>query len=104
MLINNERIIFFNKINISNIQVKNTLIQMRYFFLKKIIIDTTKNKNDFLTFENCLDEVSFDNVSLEKLNFNVTLKPIYLLSMIDDNVSKANLTDSVFGEQYNYFY
>ena len=97
------RELFFNKINISNIQVKNTLIQMRYFFLKKIIIDTTKNKNDFLTFENCLDEVSFDNVSLEKLNFNVTLKPIYLLSMIDDNVSKANLTDSIFNEQYNYW-
>ena len=50
-----------------------------------------------------MDEVSFDNISLEKLNFNVTLKPIYLLSMIDDNVSKANLTDSIFNEQYNYW-
>ena len=94
--------IYFKKFNTTNEEVKDSLIQMRYFFMKKTILDSTKNKNDFLTYENCLEK-DFDYDLQKKLDLNFTLKPIYILAMIDDNKSKEILSDSILLEQYNYW-
>ena len=75
---------------------------MRYFFLKKIFIDTTKQKNDFMDYENCLNK-KFDNSRIEILNFNFTLQPIYVIGSLDDTVNKTNLYDNILIEKYNYF-
>ena len=64
---------------------------MRYFFAKKAILDSTKNKNDFLTYENCLEE-EFNDDLLNNSDFNFTLKPVYILGMIDDDNAKKNLS------------
>ena len=76
---------------------------MRNFFMKKSYLNSTKNKNDFLTFENCLEK-DFDTKLQKKLDFNFTLKPTYILAMIDDNKTKANLYDSIYIEQYDYWF
>ena len=100
------RKIFFDsneQLNITdNEEAKSSLVKLRYFFMKKIMIDSTKNKNDFLTYENCLEK-DFDNSILDNLNFNFTLKPIYVLAMFDDNKAKRNLSDLILLEQYDYW-
>ena len=94
----------YEELNISreNLEVRNSLVKLRYFFLKKLMFDSTKNKNDFLTYENCLEK-DFDNSIIENLNFNFTLKPIYVLAMFDDNKAKRNLSDLILLEQYDYW-
>ena len=74
---------------------------MRYFFLKKIFIDTSKQKNDFMDYENCLNK-KFDNNKIKILNFNFTLQPIYVIGLLDDTVNKTNLYDNILVEKYNY--
>ena len=99
------RKIYFNKISLSNTTNPEgiyPLLKMRYFFMKKATLDTTKNKNDFLTYENCLEK-KFDNTLLERSDFNFTLKPIYILAMIDDNKTKNNFNDSIYIEQFDYW-
>ena len=66
------------------------------------MLDSTKDKNDFLTYENCLEQ-DFNNSILDNLNFNFTLKPIYVLAMLDDNKAKRNLSDLIILEQYDYW-
>ena len=68
----------------------------------KTFLASTKNKNDFLTYENCLEK-DFEDELQKKLHFNFTLKTTYILAMIDDNETKANLSDSILLEQYNYW-
>ena len=78
------------------------LKEMRSFFLKKVMIDSTKDKNDFLTFENCLEK-KFDDTTLKNFNFNFTFQPIYIIAMFDDLDNKTTLYDSIFIEKYNYW-
>ena len=78
------------------------LKEMRGFYLKKAIIDSTKDKNDFLTYENCLDK-KFDESSLKNFRFNFTFQPIYVIAMFDDLDNKTTLYDSIFIEKYNYW-
>ena len=46
----------YDKLNITGEKAKTILTEIRFFFLKKAIIDSTKDKNDFLTYENCLEK------------------------------------------------
>ena len=78
------------------------LKEMRSFFLKKVIIDSTKDKNDFLTYENCLEK-KFDDSTLKNFRFNFTFQPIYIIAMFDDLDNKTTLYDSIFIEKYNYW-
>ena len=69
------------------------------FYLKKILIDSTKNKNDFLTYENCL--VNKQNIpGTENLNF--TVKPVFIIGMIDDYYYKPKLKNSSLNEKFNF--
>ena len=91
------------QLNISNDEdAIASATKLRYFFMKKTMIDSTKDKNDFLTYENCLEK-DFNNSILDNLNFNFTLKPIYVLAMFDDNKAKRNLSDLILLEQYDYW-
>ena len=68
------------------------------FFIKKLLIDSTNNKNDFLTYENCLEDKNF--WELENLNF--TVKPIFVIGIIDDINNKNKFKNSILNEKYNY--
>ena len=81
--------------------IKNNLMDMRYFYIEKIIIHSTKNANDFLTFENCLDKI-FDNTIFEGFNLNFTLQSVYVISIFDDIVNKSHFIDSILYEKYDY--
>ena len=97
--------IYFEKISNLNASYPDgiyNLHKMRYFFVKKAILDSTKNKNDFLTYENCLEE-EFNDDLLNNSDFNFTLKPVYILGMIDDDNAKKNLNNSILSEQYDYW-
>ena len=93
----------YEELNISDDkEAQASLTKLRYFFLKKTMIDSTKNKNDFLTYENCLEK-DFDNSIINNLNFDFTINPIYVLAMFDDKEAKKNLSDLILLEQYNYW-
>ena len=68
------------------------------FFLKKILIDSTKNKNDFLTYENCIEEKEFN----ETKDLNFTVKPAFVIGIIDDIGNKNKFKNSLLNEKYNY--
>ena len=93
----------YDKLNITGEKAKTILTEIRFFFLKKAIIDSTKDKNDFLTYENCLEK-KFDEEKLKQLNFDFSLQPIYILAMFDDKKNKTNLSDTIFVEEYNYWF
>ena len=86
-----------NKSNDDTEDENSKAIDFRYFYFKKIFIDTTKNKNDFLTYENCINRKYNDKYS-EK--YNIT--PIYLLGIINDDYEKKMLTKTIYFEKYNY--
>ena len=68
------------------------------FFLKKILIDSTKNKNDFLTYENCIEKKDFPEIK----DLNFTVQPVFVIGIVDDIIKKNNLKNSLLSEKYNY--
>ena len=68
------------------------------FFLKKILIDSTKNKNDFLTYENCIEKKEFPEIK----DLNFTVQPAFVIGIVDDITKKNNLKNSLLSEKYNY--
>ena len=76
----------------------------KFFYTKKLLIDTTKSKNDFLTYENCLnnlDKTNYsNNYSFEQYKYQI--KPIYVIGKIIDRVSQSKLKNSIYYEKYNY--
>ena len=78
---------------------KNTdVLDLKYFYLIKIFIDSTKNKNDFLTYENCLYR-TFSNSYSEKYN----IEPIFLVGAIKDEENQEKLKSSTAFEKYCYY-
>ena len=86
-----------NEINSTKINVKSDGKYFRYYYIKKLALDTTKDKNDFLTYENCLNDKASFNYSKE---YNI--KPIFLIGIIDDAYKKKKLKNSIYHEKYNY--
>ena len=58
----------------------------KYYYTKKLFIDSTKSKNDFLTYENCLN-------GNEKSNYSTAyqIKPFLLLEKLLIRLTKINL-------------
>ena len=80
--------------------LENVSEDFRFYFSKKLFIDSTKSKNDFLTYENCLDGLK-DNI------YNSTtykIKPIYIVGKIIDKVNQSKLKNSIYYEKYNYMF
>ena len=70
-----------------------------FYYIKKIMIMSTKDKNDFLSYENCLaGQKNFSE--LEELNYIV--KPIFVISILDDLLNKNKFKNSILNEKYNY--
>ena len=69
----------------------------RFFYIKKLFIESSKNKNDFLTYENCLSS-SFDS------NYGDVygIKPIFLVGEVNDDYNRAKLKDSIISQKYNF--
>ena len=80
--------------------LENVSEDFRFYFSKKLFIDSTKSKNDFLTYENCLGGLK-DNI------YNSTtykIKPIYIVGKIIDKVNQSKLKNSIYYEKYNYMF
>ena len=88
--------------NSTNQELMKNLTYMRLFFLERILLHTTKNQNDFLTFDNCFDK-KYDEKRTEKTEFPYNLQPIFIIGMFDDVTNKSLFNDSVLSEKYNYF-
>ena len=106
------RTVFFDDINVLTQKIrrnntldinaiKNNLTEMRYFYLEKVLIHSSKDQNDFLTFENCIDR-HFDNTLFENFNMNFSLQPVYVIGIFDDKINKSHFTDSMLYEKYDY--
>ena len=69
----------------------------RFFYTKKFLFDSTKSKNDFLTYENCLN-------GFEKSNYSTAfqIKPVYVVAKIIDRFNQSKLKNSSYYDKYNY--
>ena len=81
----------FNPSNTSN-------EKFRFYYTKKILIDSTKSKNDFLTYENCLNGHDDTESSLK-----YQIKPIYVVGKIIDRENQSKLRNSIYYEKYNLY-
>ena len=76
--------------------LKDVKDDFRFYYGKKLIFDSTKSKNDFLTYENCLNGKSkYDNILYG-------IKPIFVLGRIVDKYNQSKLKNSMYYEKYNY--
>ena len=71
--------------------------KFRFYYTKKVLIDTTKSRSDFLTYENCLN--GYEN-STESQKYSI--KPIYVIGKIIDKFNQSKLKNSTYYERYNY--
>ena len=72
------------------------------YYLYKLIIDTTKDKNDIISYENCLEHVpTFNGVSISNVKY-IGNFPTYIISLIDFTQRKDIIKNSTFYENYKY--
>ena len=91
--------LLFNKIYFKWELVGSRNIQKHY--IKKISLDSSKNKNDFLTYENCIKKKEeFKRYTINKEAINII--PKYIVGIIEDKVNKAKLKKSMLFEKYDY--
>ena len=69
----------------------------KFYYAKKLIIDSTKSRNDFLTYENCLN--GYDK-SIHSKEYQ--MKPVYVIGKITDRYNQSELKNSIYYEKYNY--
>jgi len=86
---------FFQNISQScRVLINNTYFsqnqKLNLFYIKKFLIDSTNNKNDFLTYENCLYDINIPEA--KGLEFNIT--PAYIIGIVDDVQNKNKFKDS----------
>ena len=66
-------------------------------YLKKFIFDSPMNNGDFLSFDNCLEDIN--NNFTDK--FNYTIKPAFIIGLFDYK-NKMNYVTTTFFEKYYY--
>ena len=77
---------------------------MSYYSIYKTLIDTTKGKNDLLTFENCLyNPPSFIGVTESKLNY-MDINPIFIVSLVDISKNKNAKKNITYFDKYSYIF
>ena len=69
-----------------------------YFYAKKMALETSLGKNDFLTYQNCLNNEDFPELA----NLKYTIKPTFIIGIYDDLVNKDKFKNSSLNEKYNY--
>ena len=75
--------------------------KFRFYYTKKLFIDSTKSKNDFLTYENCLNGYENSNYSTEYLK-KYHIIPIYVVAKLTDKTNRSKVKNSTYYEKYNY--
>ena len=69
------------------------------YFIKKLIFESSLNKNDFLNYENCLSgNNTFSNIEQNQIN----IRPVYIISIIEESYNKTTHRNNIFYEKYNY--
>lgn len=61
-------------------------------------LETSLGKNDFLTYQNCLNNEDFPELA----NLKYTIKPTFIIGIYDDLVNKDKFKNSSLNEKYNY--
>ena len=84
-----ENIFFNNDTNTTN---------FKNFYFKKLIFQSSKNKNDFLSYENCLKNKYFK----ETKKFDYDVKPVFLIAIIDDIKKKQKMKSSIYLQKFDY--
>ena len=74
--------------------------EFRWFFVKKFFLDMSKNKNDFLTYENCLAEENFKFKN--SIYGNVT--PVFLIGIVNDFETQKRFKKSFLHEKFSYLH
>ena len=87
-----------NNIYFDDINGEVSILKIRSFYLSKLLVVTSKDKNDFLFYENCLLNKELEGIKY--LHFSV--QPVFILGIIDDVGSKNKLRSSILNEKYNY--
>ena len=85
---------FFEKINVTSFK------EFRWFFVKKFFLDMSKNKNDFLTYENCLTEEKFTFNNSEYGN----VTPVFLIGIVNDFETQKKFKKSFLHEKFSYLH
>ena len=76
---------------------------MSYYYIYKFLLDTTKEKNDILTYENCLYNPPFERISRSSLDY-MDNSPTFIIALIDltkNNKVKKNFT---YFDKYNFVF
>ena len=68
------------------------------FYLIKFLIQSTENKNDIITYENCLHNKNFKEIE----NFNYTVKPVFVIGMVNDIGIKQKIKSSIYIQKFDY--
>ena len=75
--------------------------KFRFYYTKKLLVDSTKSKNDFLTYENCLNGYDTTEYSTQYKN-KYQIKPVFVMGKIYDRPNQNKLKNSSYFEKYNY--
>ena len=75
--------------------------KFRFYYTKKLFFDSTKSKNDFLTYENCLNGHDTTEYSTQYKN-KYQIKPVFVMGKIYDRPNQNKLKNSSYFEKYNY--
>ena len=76
---------------------KNVSEKFKFYYTKKLLVDSTKSKNDFLTYENCLS-----GYNKTEFSSKYQIKPIFVVGKIIDPDNQNKLKHSIYFEKYNY--
>ena len=74
-----------------------SISKFRYFYIKKLLVETSKDKNNFLLYENCLSGDYNFNASK-----NFSMKPVFLIGIVKDKENTKKFKNSTLFEKYNY--
>ena len=61
-----------------------------YFYFQKFLFDSSRNKGNFLSFDNCLD----NSLKFDSLQYNIS--PTYVIGIINEEEEKKNYKNSSF--------
>jgi hypothetical protein len=70
-----------------------------FLYFQKYIFDSSRNKGNFLPFDNCMD-ISY-NINIET-NYNYNISPAFIIGIYDEVKQKDENKDSSFYFKYNY--
>ena len=75
------------------------------YYLYKLAIDTTKDKNDLISYENCLDhDPTFSDITNSEIKNYIEHQPNFIISIIDLTKRLNLIKNTTFYENYIYIF